>query len=141
MGHIMGCNGYFAIEDSSAASQNISGDGNQVSMKFTADAPETVTLGSCTKKRLSGGLKDVSFDFSGYWNATATSGIDAIFYGILGGSSRVVWCPNGSLSGCPLYTTCVVCTDYSVNSPADGIVTATATFVNRTGSLTRVACV
>ena len=137
MGKIVGYNGTFGVDDSAATCRALSGDGNSVTMSWTADAPEVTAFGDSTRQRLPDGLKDVSFDYSAFFSTTATTGVDAVLSGILGGSSRVVWGPNGSASGEILYSACVVCTDYGIDHPVDGVVTVTATFANRSGSLTR----
>lgn len=137
MGQFVGYNGAFGVEDSAATCRSLSGFGNSITMSWSAEAPEVTAFGDTTRQRLPDGLKDVTFDYAGFFDSTATTGLDAVLSGILGGSTRVVWGPTGSTSGSTKYSTCAICTDYSLDHPVDGVVTATATFVNRSGSLTR----
>lgn len=123
---------------STGASNNISGDGNSVTISWSAEAPETTGFTNRQRTRLTGGIRDVALDMNGYWN-TSVNAVDQLFDEIKGGTG----CPmlliamGGSSAGSPVYTACVVMTTYNVEAPYDGVVTWTAAFSLRSGSITR----
>lgn len=137
MPKVAGRNTFIKINDSTGTCQNISGDGNTVTINWSAEAPETTGFGATEKVRLPGGIEDVTIDLSGYWNATATSGIDTILSGILGGSTIITIAPGGSSGGSPNYTACAVLLNYNVEAAYDGVVGYTANFALCSGSMVR----
>ena len=134
-----------AYSGSDGASRSLAGDGNNLTISWAAEAPETTGFGNRQRTRLAGGIRDVTIDLSGYWNAAATAtacGMDDTIenwfkYGGTDGCPMLVMAPGGSTAGSPVYTACVVLTSYNVDMAYDGIVSYTAAFALRAGSLTR----
>ena len=134
-GQTAGQNGFVTVEVSSVA-KNVSGDANSSSLGQSAEAPENTGYQSGTRTRLAG-LKDWTFEFSGFFNDTSGTGVTSVLDAILATQTLVTWGPAGSASGFVKYTGCGVVTDYSAESPVDGVVTASFTIVASAGSLTK----
>mgnify|MGYP001567349413 CR=1 FL=1 len=131
------------IDDTSDTCRQIRGDLNSITFNRSKNNPESTTFGDDTTQRLADGLRDASIDFSGIF---ATTGLTSAVVGLLdqlylsGCITRIQYFPAGSVSGSPVYTSCMVMSAYSQNSPVDGIATVTATFQIASGSIT-AACV
>ena len=134
-GQVVGHNAFITIETSNVA-RAMRGDTNTVSLSWSAETPENTAYGDTTRTRL-GGLKDVSLDYSGFFNDTATTGIDTILAATLGSQTTIVFGPAGSTGGYLKITGCYIVSEYSIDTPVDGMVTVSFTAVHSAGSLTR----
>lgn len=124
------------VWDSAAACRAISGYVNQVTLSYTAEAPEVTSFGDDNRTRLPNGLKDYELTFDAFFS-TGANEVDAIFSGILGGSTYFIFSPTGSSTCSIQYSACAVCTSYEMNFGVEDAATVSATIVNRAGSLTR----
>jgi len=115
----------------------VSGDTNTSTLSLTAETPETTAYGDNTRTRAASGLRDWNLSANCLFNDTATTGIETVLSGILGGSSMLKWGPAGSTSGNVSYTGCCIVSDYSIESPVEGMVTLSFTATARAGSMTR----
>jgi len=136
MAKIHARNASLYLEDNTSASQTMSGLMNQITLSYTADAPEVTGFGSDNVERLSNGLKDWELTFSAFYSSAANE-VDEVFSGILGGSTVFKLGPAGSSSGSIMYTACGILSEYSMEFSVDGAATVSGTVVARTGSLTR----
>lgn len=133
---IHGKNVYFTLEDSTGASANFSGDGNQSEISETVKNPESTAYGNNSVQRAGSGLNDMKMTFSGWASKSAGSG-NMVFFTLMKGQQRVmVWGPNGSSSSNIKYTACVLVDDWAVSAPVDNLVTAKGSFSLASGSLT-----
>lgn len=140
MGHRLGKDATFQIEDNGSTLRAIRTDLTSVTLSFTADSPEHTAFGDSDRQRLGGGLRDWSIDISGHWNDTATTGVDAILFGLYQASTnyitRVRACPGGSTAGYPVYTGSGILTGYNPAATVDGVVGVSATIIG-SGSIVR----
>ena len=127
----------FGIEDSAGACQALTGRFNNVTLSWTAEAPEATGFGETTVQRLSGGIQD--WEFSGdVWYDAAANQVDVVFAGIgAGGATRFIGGPSGSSSGCNAYSGCGVLTNYEMKFGVADAAQASFTIAARSGSLTR----
>lgn len=73
-----------------AGGYDFTGDTNKISLKADVDDKETTVYGQRSKTRV-GGLKDVMFEHSGFWQSAASSGaVDPEAFSNLGVADRVV---------------------------------------------------
>ena len=133
-GQATGQNAYITVENSSSASQALRDDGNSISLSWTADTPESTAFGDTTRTR-EAGLKDWTLEYSGFFNDTATTGVETVISGILGGSTAFVFGPAGSSTDFRKYSGSGIVSDMSIDTPVDGMVTLSFTIVAATGSL------
>lgn len=141
MAFIHGKGSALALRDATNTWRDVSAYLAEVSVPFKADAAETTTFGKNAKTFIAG-LRDTSMTFRGYWDATATTGIDAILTGLLGtmpttglyGSSVSV---NGMVQFGPAgtgastngrYNMDAILTDYTIGSPVGGVVAVSGSF-------------
>ena len=123
-----------------AGSTDISGDLNTISMNFNRDNPEVTTFGDLTVQRIAG-IRDYSFDFAGIYN-TGASNVHSIAITDMNGSlySLLKFAPGGSVTGCPVYSGCVLLTTIGITNPHNGPGAVNFSCQAGTGSLT-AACV
>jgi len=124
------------ILDSTGASQSITGWGNSISLSWEAETPEVTTFGNINRERLPDGIQDWELSFDGFWGGDSGE-IDEILGGILGGSTMIFLGPGGSDSGKTQYSACAILQSYEIGVELEEAVTFSATFVARSGSLTR----
>jgi len=136
MAKIVARNAAFAVDDSSKTLRAISGATNNITMTYSAEAPEVTAFGNNNRQRLSDGIKDVEFTIDAFYDSAADF-VDVVLYGIVGGSTIVTFGPSGSAGSSIKYTTCAICTNYEMTFGVEDSAKVSATFVNRSGSLTR----
>jgi len=136
MAKIVARNAAFAVDDSAKTLRALSGATNNVTMTYSAEAPEVTSFGDGDRQRLPDGIKDVEFSLDAFYDSAANF-VDVVLYGVIGGSTIVTFGPAGSAGGSVKYTTCAICTNYEMTFGVEDSATVSATFVNRSGSLTR----
>jgi len=137
MPFVHGKNVVIWVWDAAGTCRNLSGDKNSVTMSWSRNNPETTTFGKIAVQRIAG-LHDVALSGAGIFNTDDTSGIDAVFSGIMAASvnTLVQLAPAGSVSGCPLYSACYQMSKYDVVGPVNGVVAVNWEFQMGSGSLT-----
>ena len=144
MPFVHGKNAILIVEDSLSASYNVRADTTSIVLNFTRDNPVVTTMGNDTQQRISG-IRDVTLNGAYIWNGDANSGSAApqILDSLMSASNIgvVKFAPAGSITGCPLYTACMLINSHQVNSPVGGAVVGTFTFEIASGSLTTGSCV
>ena len=133
MGKITGKNAYLIVEDSTGASQVVSPYLNAIVLKTSGDTVDVTSFGSNTREQLPT-LKDWSLDFTGFYSEAE---IDAVFAGILGGSTVIQFGPAGSDSDNVRYSASGVLVSYKRDIVIGDAVGVGGTIVARSGSLTR----
>ena len=133
-GQVVGQNAFITIEDSTPTVRALRGDSNSISLSWSADTPENTAYGATTRTRKAG-LRDWTLEYAGFFNDTASTGVDTVLSGILGGSTAFVFGPAGSTTGYRKYSGSGLVSDYSIDTPVDGMVSISFTVVAATGSL------
>lgn len=136
MTRIVARNATLGLDDSSGTCRAMSGFMNTITFSRTAEAPDVTGFGDDNRQRLSNGLKDWELTFSAFFS-TGANEIDEVLNGILSGSTRFVFGPSGSTSGCILYSACAVLSEYSSDFSVEGAATVSGTLTARSGSVTR----
>jgi len=129
-------NASFYVDDSTGASRAMSGLMNNITISYTAEAPEVTSFGEDNRTRLHNGIKDYEVTFEAFFS-TGANEVDAVMSSILGGSTFFKFGPTGSTSTCVLYSASAVCTNYEMTFGVEDAATVSGTLVNRAGSMTR----
>src|SRR3990167_3650129 len=139
MAQTHGVNGILHIV-ASVGSLNVSGDLNNVTLKWDKNNPEVTTFGDNTIQRISG-LRDYSVDFAGIFN-TGASTVNSFLAADMNASVNTIftYAPGGSISGSPIYSGCALLSSYSITGPVNGPVAIAFTLQAAAGSLT-AACI
>lgn len=121
-------------------SNDISGDGNQLTMDFTLDNHEVPAFGNSGWMDSIPGLAKGTFNYGAYWNKAA-SRIDATMWPLVNNPSAavaMVMKPEGgsAASGKIQYSANVWASKYTPTVPAAQPITASAV-LNSTGVVTR----
>ena len=142
MPFVHGKNSLLIVEDGTNASRNIQADMTSIVLNWTRDNPVVTTMGNDTNQRIAG-LRDVTLNGAYIYNGIETTGAPQILDSLLAASNIgvVKFAPAGSVTGCPLYTACMLINSHQVNSPVGGAVVGTFTFEIASGSLTTGSCV
>ena len=133
MAKIHARNASIYVDDTSSACTSVSGDTNQISLSFTSDAPEVTGFGDIARQRLSNGLTDWELTLNGYVNTPDSSA--CVLHALNGGSTFIQFGPAGSAADGQKFTACAVCTDFTQDYGVEDAATFSATFSNRSGSL------
>ena len=134
-GQTLSKNATVGIDDGTGASKSVQGDVSDSTITFGADTPENTAYGDSAHSFQTGGLKTEGFNLNGWFNDTATTGLETILSGIgAGGSTRYIVGPAGSTSGYRKYTACAVLQSWEISAPVADMTNITAVFVIRTGS-------
>lgn len=136
MSKIVARNASLYLEDSTGASQSMSGLLNTINLSRTAEAPDVTGFGNDNRQRLSNGIKDFQLTFNAFFSS-GTNEVDEVLNGILSGSTMFQFGPSGSSSGCILYSGCAVLTEYAMDFSVEGAATVSGTLMARSGSVTR----
>ena len=136
MPRIVSRNASVYLEDSAGTCRAFSARTNNITLSMSAEAPEVTAFGEDNRTRLSNGIKDFELSFDGFFDADANQ-VDAVLFGILGGSTLFKLGPSGSTSTCVMYSSSAVLTSYEVSLALEDAATVSFTCVNRSGSLTR----
>jgi len=124
-----GKSGYFAIDDDAPALKDISAFVSNVDFSRDIDTPETTVFGVDDRTYIPG-LKGATISISGYFDSTDATGIDEIMDDqfVKTVTSTFNYSPEGTTTGDIVYHGECICTNYSLSSPVDGVVSYTADF-------------
>jgi len=108
---------------------------DSLSIKFDTDTADTTTFGSTWKSSVVGTIGG-SFDISGAYDGTVTTGPSAILGALLGAAPfACVAYPGGNVAGQRSYTGNAILTSFSESSPVKDKVSFSASFL-WTGTVT-----
>lgn len=136
MAKIVARNASLGIDDSSAACRAFSASANSVTLTYSAEAPEVTAFGDTLRQRLQDGIKDWELTFDAFF-ATGADEVDAVLYGIVGGSTHFSFGPNGSAASTIRYSASAILTNYEMTFGVADAATVSGTLTARSGSLTR----
>ena len=136
MAKVAARNASIGVDDSTGACHALSSFGNSVTLTYSAEAPEVTGFGSNNRERMQDGIKDTEFTFDAFF-ATGAEETDAVLNGILGASTRWVFGPTGSTTGLIHYSALAILSSYEMTFGVEDAGQCSATFVGRSGSLTR----
>lgn len=127
----------FKIDNSAGTLATLTSYIDSVDFDNSVDLGETTTAGAEDKTFVSGQAEH-DLSISGKYDETASTGPDAVLFGIVGleTTSTFEFGPAGSTSGRPKYTGECFLTGYKTSAPVGGVVTFTADF-KITGAVTR----
>lgn len=126
----------FTLQDSGGTARDVSADLNDISVDITVNNPETTAFGDTFVTRSGSGIRDYTLTLTGYYNDTASTGLETVLNGILATIRVFKYLPAGSTAGNRFYSGSVLVDGYSISNPVDGVVTLTANFSGAAGSLT-----
>ena len=138
MPFVHGTNSVLFLWDSGGTCRNVSGDLNNIALSWTRDNPDTTTFGKTTVQRI-GGLQDATLTGAGLFNTAETTSINAILEALMAASATntlVNWVPGACLSGCPMYSACMLLSAFDVTAPVNGPAAISYTFQIASGSVT-----
>ena len=126
------------LDDQNNVCQSMIADLNSITFSRSKSNPESTTFNDGTTQRLDG-IRDATLDFTGVFRtgvgASAVAGLlDTMWANSL--VSRAQYLPAGSVSGCPVYTACMVLNSFAINSPLDGVATVNFAMAIAAGSVT-----
>jgi len=144
MAFVHGKNSVFFLRDAGNTWQDMTPYVSEVTLPGKAGVAETSVFGRGAKTYI-GGLLEGQLTVKGFFDATATTGPDAILSGLLGTQpnkgltsvaqvttqsnyGQFILCPSGLVSTGIAALGDVVLTDYSLTDPVSGVVSYTATF-------------
>ena len=136
MARVLARNASLGIDSSAGACVALSARASTIALSWTAEAPETTSFGEVNRSRLQDGLQDYELTADMFFDAAAGN-VDVTLAAIMGASTRFIFGPNGSSSGCNMYSGCVILTNYSINFGVADAATVSLTLTPRSGSLTR----
>jgi hypothetical protein len=132
-----GRNSYLRLEGATGC-YVFNGDVTSISDSWTRDNPQTTTMGKLMHTRIAG-VQDYSLTVAYIWNSdTATaSALPTFLDAELAASSNtcVIFAPGGSITGCPMYTACMLVSQHDKTAPVNGVVAGTFTLQNSTASV------
>ena len=138
--HIRGRNCSFKMYDLSGTAFTLTGDGNSLTLSYSAALLDTSTYGDDTVTNFPD-IKDYTVSFSGFADlrgAQSACKLAEMVAASAGGT--FVAAPAGSLpcacGACPSYSGCVHIENLDLDFPADNMCTYSFTLRPRTGSLT-----
>ena len=134
MSNVHGKNTYFQFEDSSAASRNLSADGNRVSMTESVNNPDITGFGDNSMQRAGSGLNDAKVQYEGWYNDGNAANVD-VFRNMRGKIGLMRWGPSGSATGASMYAASMILDDVQIDSPLQNLVTIRASFSLASGSM------
>ena len=138
MAKIVARNASLGIHDSSGVCRAFSSSANNITLTYSAEAPEVTAFGDVLRHRLQDGIKDWELTFDAFF-ATGANEVDATLYGIVGASTYFSFGPNGSATTNILYGACAILTNYEMTFGVADAATVSGTLVARSGSLSRGA--
>lgn len=96
---------------------------NNTDMTWEVDTPETTTYGNDDRVFI-GGLRGSTLSFSGFYDATSATTVDAIIPPDLGNATAKLlsYATSGFTVGNRVYSVQSFYTNYTVSSPVDGVV-------------------
>ena len=137
MPNVHGKNAKIWVWDTGGTYRDMSGDTNNITLSWSKDNPDTTTFGKDTHTRISG-LRDATLTGAAVWNSAETTSVDAVMSAHMSASDNilVMFAPGGSITGCPVYSACMLINQWEVTAPVDGVVAATFGFDISAGSVT-----
>jgi hypothetical protein len=135
MSKIVGRNASLYLDDNSVC-RALAAQLSQITLTYSAEAPDVTGFGNDNRQRLSNSIKDWELTFNAFFS-TGASEIAETLYDILGASTMFQFGPSGSTSGCTKYTACGILTEYASDFTVEGAATVSGTLVARTGSITQ----
>lgn len=136
-----GRQGDFQLDNNAGSLINLSVFVSNVDFSRDVDVPETTVFGNAGDRTyVAGGLRNAGLSFSGFWDQTASTGVDVVLSGNLGatGTLSFQYGPAGTGTGNTVYTGESILTNYSISQPVDGVITYTAD-LNVTGAVSSSA--
>ena len=141
---VHGRNSILIVEDGLSASYNVAGDLNNIVLTWSRDNPITTTMGNVGQQRIAG-LQDAVLTGAYVYNGdiNTASAVPQILDSLLAASNTgvVKFAPAGSITGCPLYTACMLINSHQVSTQVNGAVMGTFGFEIASGSVTSGSCV
>ena len=120
---------------------DLTGYFNSMDINRDVEGPETTVFGLDDRTYLPGGLRGGTVSLAGFWDSTATTGVDEVIAAALGATSaNVITLGPGGLTNSTSYVSdsayllSAFHTSYSISAPVDGIVSITVD-VQSTGGL------
>jgi hypothetical protein len=137
-----GRNAQLFVTDNFGTCRNVSGDLNNIVLTWLRDNPDATTMTYDSHQRIPG-LRDATLTGAYVWNGAETTAVPQVLDGLLTGSANalVQFAPAGSITGCPLYTACMLVNSHAITAPVNGVVAGTYAFALASGSLTSGSCV
>jgi hypothetical protein len=137
-----GKNAYLRMEDSTA-SYVFTADISSISDNWTRDNPQTTTMGKQMHTRIAG-LQDYAITVAYVWNSdTVTASAVNTFLDnqfAASGNTCINYAPGGSITGCPLYSACMLISQHDRTAPVNGVVAGTFTLQNSSASVIAGSC-
>jgi len=147
MGKITSRNAYLSASfynttETTAASLDLSGDLNTITISQTREAPEVTVFGQTNRGRLTDGIETWEVSFDGYYTGGSltadTAAIDQALFDMVSASNMIRIGPSGCAAGLVKYSGCGVLTSYEISFGGVGEpITVTGTIMARSGSLTK----
>lgn len=109
------------LRDTSAASFNLSGRSNNVTLNFTSEELDVTSFGAAYRERIADALKDWNADISGFWDGAASQ-LDETLYGLVSACVAACFGFAGSDTGSVQYSGCAILQNYSIEAAVDGAV-------------------
>lgn len=127
----------FYLDDDVPTLRDLSAYVSSADFNRDVDVPESTVYGNNDRTYIPG-LRGATLSASGFWDSTATTGVDAILDGVARKTvtSTFIYGPQGDVTGDLVYTGECLLTGYSISAPVDGIVSWSADF-QVTGAVTR----
>jgi len=119
----------FKIQDAGGTLRDVSSQCKSLEINLPVDIEDTTTFGQSAHTKQAT-LTDSSFSIAGLWDATASTGIDVVLFGIRGLSTPRNYeaGPAGSGAGNRKYTGSCVLKDYKISPQVQNVIPFTATF-------------
>jgi len=140
-GKIRGRNASISLTTAANAWFCLTGNGNEVTIDYSAALLDTSTYGNTTTSFLPD-ILDYTVSYSGYWSGSGADSTSCQVLALIGASAGTCFrmAPAGSLpcacGTCPTYSGCVNVESANVGTPAAGLVTMSFTLRPRAGDLT-----
>ena len=141
MPYVHGRNAKLLVTESAGSTRDVSGDSNSITLTWTRDNPDVTTFGQDTHQRI-GGLHDATMTGAYVFNTTESCGVPQVFDNLISGSyvTYIQYAPGGSITGCPLYTACMLVNSHSHTAGVNAAVAGTWAMQIASGSLTSGSC-
>jgi hypothetical protein len=130
------------FDDQAGTCRELTSDFTTITMNRSQANPEVTTFGQGMIQRWDG-MHDASIDLTAVWNSGSIDSVVGLLEQAYGGSltTRVIYAPAGSTTGCPVYTASMRISTFNVTAPVDNMLTLTSTFQNATASMIAACCV
>lgn len=138
MPFVSGRNAYLSACDIYGASFVISTEMNTITLSRSKSNPSYQVFGASNTGRVSGGIADATLNGAFVWNSDSAgaSAVHQLLEEAFSGSwvMPLRFAPGGSVSGCPLYSACMLLSSLELTTPVDGVVAGTFAFENAASS-------